>query len=82
MNVVTSDKVTFANVMQIELTDDCIKKLADALKQKTGKWIVYTEIENVYGGIYIECSECGESYVVQHLEAEIYCRTCGSKNGR
>lgn len=51
-------------------------------EQKTGKWIVHTEIENVYGGIYIECSECGESYVVQHLEAEIYCRTCGSKNGR
>lgn len=50
--------------------------------QKTGKWIVHTEIENVYGGIYIECSECGESYVVQHLDAEIYCRTCGSKNAR
>ena len=49
--------------------------------QKTGKWIVHTEIENVYGGIYIECSECGESYLVQHLDAEMFCRTCGSKNG-
>lgn len=82
MSVVTSDIVTFTNVMQVELSDSCIKKLADALKQKTGKWIVHTEIKNAYGGIYIECSECGESYVVQHLDAEIFCRTCGSKNGR
>lgn len=60
-----------------------LSEAIEALKeQKTGKWIVHTEIENVYGGIYIECSECGESYVVQHLDAEIYCRTCGSKNGR
>lgn len=37
MSVVKSDIVTFTNVMQVELPDDCIKKLADALKQKTGK---------------------------------------------
>lgn len=63
--------------------DDMVKAVKGMPSaQKTGKWIVHTEIKNVYGGIYIECSECGESYVVQHLDAEIFCRTCGSKNGR
>ena len=72
MNVVTSDKVTFANVMQIELSDSCIKKLADALKQKTGKWI---------GNEFGECSACGHkgcaSDIWDRCEKH-YCPNCGT----
>ena len=46
---------------------------------KRGKWIVHPEVKNVYGGTYIECSQCGEKYVVQHMEDEKYCRNCGCK---
>ena len=45
---------------------------------KTGKWIRHDEVRNVYGGTYVECSECGEKYVVQHIEDEKYCRNCGA----
>lgn len=48
-------------------------------EQKKGKWIVHPEVKNVYGGTYIECSQCGEKYVVQHMEDEKYCRNCGAK---
>lgn len=46
--------------------------------ERKGKWIRHDEIKNVYGGIYIECSECGEKYVVQHIEDEKYCPNCGA----
>lgn len=71
MNVVTSDKVTFANVMQIELSDSCIRKLADALKQKTGKWQKY---EGRFDYNW-ECSECGCSA----WEKTDYCAHCGAR---
>ena len=74
MNVVTSDKVTFANVMQIELTDDCIKKLADALKQKTGKWIIFPPcFEEI-----CMCSNCKTKFkeAYQHRDT---CPSCGAK---
>ena len=47
-------------------------------ERKKGKWIRHDEIKNVYGGICIECSECGEKYVVQHILDEKYCRNCGA----
>ena len=47
-------------------------------KQKRGKWIIHHEVKNIYGGTYIECSECGEKYVVQHIEDEKFCRNCGA----
>lgn len=53
--------------------------LKDAQPEKKGKWIVHPEVKNVYGGTYIECSQCGEKYVVQHMEDEKYCRNCGAK---
>lgn len=46
---------------------------------KTGKWIMHDEIKNVYGGVCIECSECGEKYVVQYVEDEKFCRNCGAE---
>ena len=47
-------------------------------ERKKGKWIRHDEIKNVYGGICIECSECGEKYVVRHILDEKYCRNCGA----
>lgn len=47
-------------------------------ERKKGKWIRHDEIKNIYGGIYIECSECGEKYVVQYIENEKFCRNCGA----
>ena len=56
-----------------------IKDLPSAQpERKTGKWIRHDEIKNLYGGICIECSECGEKYVVQHILDEKYCRNCGA----
>lgn len=62
-------------------------KLNDALdnaptiepERKTGRWIKHPEVKNVYGGTCIECSQCGEKYVVQHMEDEKYCRNCGAR---
>ena len=50
-------------------------------ERKTGKWIYHPEIKNIYGGKCIECSECGEKYMVMYIEDEKYCRNCGSHNG-
>lgn len=62
-----------------ELLDD-LETLPSAQPElKKGKWIVHPEVKNVYGGTYIECSQCGEKYVVQHMEDEKYCRNCGAK---
>ena len=47
--------------------------------EKVGKWILHPEIKNIYGGTYIECSECREKYVVQHIEDEKFCRNCGAR---
>ena len=47
----------------------------------TGEWIIHDEVKNIYGGIYIECSECGTRFVTQTLEDEHFCRNCGAKMG-
>lgn len=78
MNVVTSDKVTFANVMQIELTDDCIKKLADALKQKTGRWI-HDGKDFPHGNDWIHCSVCGKRGINVPADLTNYCPNCGAR---
>lgn len=46
---------------------------------KKGKWIRHDEVRNVYGGTCVECSECGEKYVVSHIEDEKWCRNCGAR---
>ena len=66
------------------LWNEDVKVIAKAVyngqpEPKNGKWIVHPEVKNVYGGTYIECSQCGEKYVVQHMEDEKYCRNCGAK---
>lgn len=59
---------------------DAIEKIRGlpSAQPKTGKWIRHDEVRNVYGGTCVECSECGEKYVVQYIEDEKYCRNCGA----
>ena len=56
---------------------DTINALPTA--EKVGKWIRHPEVKNIYGGVYIECSECREKYVVQYVEDEKFCRKCGAR---
>ena len=66
-----------AGIMEKAALADAILAAAQP-ERKKGKWIRHDEIKNVYGGICIECSECGEKYVVQHILDEKYCRNCGA----
>lgn len=56
---------------------DAVNNLPTA--EKVGKWIIHPEVKNIYGGTYIECSECREKYVVQYIEDEKFCRNCGAR---
>lgn len=47
--------------------------------ERVGKWIRHPEVKNIYGGVYIECSECREKYVVQYVEDEKFCPNCGAR---
>ena len=47
-------------------------------ERKTGEWIRHPEQKNIYGGKCVECSACGEKYVVQYIEDEKFCRNCGA----
>ena len=51
----------------------------DAVPMRHGEWIVHTEVKNIYGGICIECSVCGDHFVVLNVSDEKYCRSCGAK---
>lgn len=42
-----------------------------------GEWI-RTGRTNIYGGIEVQCSNCGDKVMVQHLEDEWFCRHCGA----
>lgn len=56
-----------------------LEKLPSTPPQRIkGRWIRHPEQKNIYGGKCVECSECGEKYVVQYIEDEKYCRNCGA----
>jgi hypothetical protein len=61
-----------------KLIDSVLFEFPTIDEGKKGKWIRHDEVKNIYGGICIECSECGEKYVVQYIEDEKYCRNCGA----
>lgn len=76
--------ITVKNAPTIEPENDCKKCVFKPFKQfqperKRGKWIKHPEQKNIYGGKCVECSECGEKYVVQYIEDEKYCRNCGAE---
>ena len=67
------------NDIAVQHDIETIRALPSAqLERKTGRWIRHDEVRNIYGGTYVECSECGDKYVVQHIEDEKYCRNCGA----
>ena len=47
-------------------------------ERKTGHWL-RTGRNNVFGGFEVECSECGDTVMIMHIEDELYCRHCGAK---
>ena len=49
-------------------------------ERKKGKWIIrHPEQKNIFDVKTIECSECGTRLLVQYVEDEKYCRSCGVK---
>ena len=58
---------------------DAIRAIPSADRPQ-GEWI-RTGRTNIYGGIEVQCSNCGDKVMVQHLEDEWYCRHCGADMG-
>lgn len=81
--VATKRKAPISDAMRV-MWAECLEEVRHAPtiepERKKGKWIYHNDIKNVYGGIFIECSECGEMYVVQYVEDEKFCRNCGAYN--
>jgi len=59
----------------IEIID--AQPTTDMREVKHGHWIV-TGRTNVYGGMEVTCSECGDTLMIQYLELEHFCRNCGA----
>ena len=64
---------------QREEFQEAIKAVPSADRPQ-GEW-VRTGRTNIYGGIEVQCSNCGDKVMVQHLEDEWYCRHCGADMG-
>lgn len=64
------------------MLEDIVAETKEDAERKTGKWIIrHPEQKNIFGGKTIECSECGTRLLVQCVEDEKYCRSCGIKMG-
>lgn len=73
------DTIRRNSMLRVQDIYDAVESLP-VVNVGNGKWIPHPEQKNVYGGKQIECSYCGEKYLVMNPEEEIYCRHCGSKN--
>ena len=69
-------------IFRHETIDHVFQIIDDAptIEPKRGEW-VRTGRTNIYGGIEVQCSNCGDRVMVQHLEDEWYCRHCGADVG-
>lgn len=67
----------YKNNAQAIAINMAIKALSD---RPQGEWI-RTGRTNIYGGIEVQCSNCNDKVMVQHLEDEWYCRHCGADMG-
>lgn len=67
------------NVKRIVVDAAAAIEALQAQLPKRGKWIVHTEVKNIYGGICIECPVCRDHFVVLNVSDEKYCRSCGAK---
>ena len=65
-------------ILLIECQKERIGELLADRQQ--GEWI-RTGRTNIYGGIEVQCSNCNDKVMVQHLEDEWYCRHCGADMG-
>ena len=65
-----------------EVRSHCLVELelVPSADRPQGEWI-RTGRTNIYGGIEVQCSNCGDKVMVQHLEDEWYCRHCGADMG-
>ena len=61
---------------------DTIEMLSEKARadRPQGEWI-RTGRTNVYGGIEVQCSNCNDKVMVQHIEDEWFCRHCGADMG-
>ena len=75
----TSDKQTHELLKAVaKLIEDQEERIAIMSEGgKHGHWIM-TNMKNVYGGIVIKCSCCDSRVIVQDVDDEKYCRTCGA----
>lgn len=58
----------------------CYIETMPSQNRPQGEWI-RTGRTNIYGGIEVQCSNCNDKVMVQHLEDEWYCRHCGADMG-
>ena len=65
---------------EVEQWLDTIPSIELSADRPQGEWI-RTGRTNIYGGIEVQCSNCGDRVMVQHLEDEWYCRHCGADMG-
>lgn len=64
-----------------KITLECMDELMGMIADRPqGEWI-RTGRTNIYGGIEVQCSNCGDKVMVQHLEDEWFCRHCGADMG-
>jgi len=83
-------RIAIEKVQAIPSADTDISEYSDKLWKNAyergkadrpqGEWI-RTGRTNIYGGIEVQCSNCGDRVMVQHLEDEWYCRHCGADMG-
>ena len=74
-----ADEGVRACVSRLEKDAAAAIEALQAQLPKRGKWIVHTEVKNIYGGICIECPVCRDHFVVLNVSDEKYCRSCGAK---
>lgn len=86
MDATAKQKTSAVSAEYVKGITECVEKIINAptvaIKALEGRpsrhWIRHPEQKNIYGGECIECSECGEKYVVQYIEDEKFCRNCGA----
>lgn len=71
----------FSDPVLIHAVDTTLKNTPAVAAQpvKRGQWF-RTGRENVYGGIEIQCSECGHTLMTSpgHIDEEYFCCHCGA----
>ena len=73
-----SEFYRFYELPNIAVSRENFEKMRPIEERKTGHWL-RTGRDNVFGGFEVECSECGDTVMIAHIEDELYCRHCGAK---